>query len=179
MKLYRDQNSIHETEQDRFRQKKVLNIFSKTYGLEYEETPALSGIDAILKSEFSRAVAEVKVRNIAVDLYPTYIIDAEKIINGLKQAGEDAFLLIVAWKDDIRYLHVSNYLDGRKPQDVFVTKKSKRSDRDEKADMVFHIPISLFTPIYPHQYIGEETAGIGFCTVCFSDNMYDGKHFTD
>ena len=28
----------------------------------------------------------------------------------------------------------------------------------------------------PHQYIPETTAGIGFCSVCYSDNRNDGNH---
>ena len=104
-------------------------------------------MDALLSNETSKALAEVKHRNISADLYPTYIIDASKITNGLEKAGENAFLLIVAWKDDIRYLHVSNYLQGQPPDKVFKTLPVKRRDRDEKVDMVFHIPISIFTAI--------------------------------
>ena len=36
------------------------------------------------------------------------------------------------------------------------------------------LPAPITTP--PHKYIADIVSGIGFCTVCYSDNEQDGNH---
>lgn len=146
-----DQYTIHETEEDRERQKQTLRMFARRFNLKGKLTSTLDKVDAQLFKEGQFfAVAEAKFRNTSIDKYPDYTVDVDKVENLVVRASTeniDAYL-VVSWNGDVRYLNLS-HMKTLTPEDDcrWPVTMQKRRDRKEKADPVYHIPIELFEKV--------------------------------
>lgn len=146
--FYPDQNKIHQTRQNIEQQQSVLDLYAKTFGLTVAPESELARQDAKLYNKNWEYVelVEVKCRNNSATLYPTYTVDVDKldslnarsILNGVNAR------LIVSWSNnDIRWLDVRNAYSLTN-RCVFPTRYQKRRGRQERADLVYEIPVSAF-----------------------------------
>lgn len=146
-----DQFKIHETVEDRQRQREILRAFAHRYNLTGKLTNTLSRLDArLFKNGVYFAVAEAKYRNNAYDKYPNYTIDVEKIESLLQRAKEDGVvaILVVSWEGDVRYINLTKVVENWDGEDLlFPISVQQRHDRQELADRVYHIPLNLFKKV--------------------------------
>lgn len=140
-----DQKKIHETAEDRERERLMVKTFADFFHYKTWRNTELSSHDAVFydgETRLKAAAAEFKYRNNRRDAYPTYTIDSKKIDQLWKQcekANIKAFL-VVQWLDEIWYCQIKE-----RPQ--FKLELQKRGDRDENADEVYHIPIENFIQV--------------------------------
>jgi hypothetical protein len=147
-----DQSKIHETSEDRQRQREILRTFAHRFNLTGEVTQSLERQDArLFRNAKYIAVAEAKFRNNTVDAYADYTIDQEKVDSLRDRSRADGVrgVLVVSWMGDIRYLDITKAFEGWTPEDDlrWHVSKQKRRDRKELADPVYHIPVSEFTKL--------------------------------
>lgn len=140
-----DQSKIHETAEDRAREKAVVDAFAKKFNYKVWRNTALSSHDAVFYDGETRlkvGAGEIKHRSNRREAYPTYTIDAKKIDQLWKQcekADIKAFL-IVQWMDEVWYCEF-------KERPNFQVRSQRRGDRDENPDEVYDIPIENFIQI--------------------------------
>lgn len=138
---------IYETEQDREKERVIAEIFCKHMGFDYGFPPVRARYDfhiqrnGTYKGKVINTVlgmAEVKVRTCSIDTYPTFMIDAEKMIY-MRQFGSEHITpyLVVCWTDAI------GWIDFR--EKCFLS-TGGRYDRDDPNDdkLVVHYPIDRF-----------------------------------
>lgn len=151
MSEFPDQNKIHESDEDRERQRTILKMFAIHFNLTGKLTKALDRQDArLFRDDKYIALAEAKYRNVGVDEYPDYTVDVEKVDSLVQRAKADGVrgVLIVSWQGDVRYLNVTKAFSGWEPNDhehVFSVGTQLRRDRLELPDHVYHIPYDRFT----------------------------------
>jgi len=141
--MFEDEYRIHETDEQRERERQILLAFTRAFGLTFRRTPRLSCYDADIIGSRVIALAEAKWRANVYGTYPsnrTYIIDVKKLekIWALAESRGLDTLVIVEWVDDIRWALVTREANYR------VTMKASRKDRNELPDRVYHIPIADF-----------------------------------
>lgn len=137
-----DQDRWHETSDDRRRQSDILRAFTSAKRLSAIITVEGEPCDAVIFRRCNPvALAEIKYRKHCFGYYPDYSIDVHKLeaIWARAEAKGLTTLLIVSWSGEIRYAIV--------PRFAYPVTEQKRRDRDELADRVFHIPLTLFVPI--------------------------------
>ena len=140
-----DQHRIHETEEDRERQRVILRAFAKRFNYVVEFTPQLDEQDAkFYQNGMLVAYAEAKYRNNAIDLYADYKVDRAKV-DSLRARAEAAGVpgfLVVSWEGDIRWVDVTAAWRGWKESDDLIWEISsiKRRNRAEEADPAYCIP---------------------------------------
>ena len=151
---YPDQTTIHETADDRARQAAILQRFCNHHKCAAKMTATVVEYDAELYDPADKTkpigIAEVKFRNNSASKYPDYQIDASKIHSMLlvaKRRGLRA-TLVVSWQGDVRCLpmtQMASTWDGQSA--LFPISNTQRNDRQELADVQYHIPMSMFTKI--------------------------------
>lgn len=145
-----DQHIIHETEQDRERQRQILCAYAERFGFTVEFTEQLNRQDGFLYKDGKLVeLAEAKHRNNSVGLYPKYALDVEKVnsLNARAKTLNVPGKLVVSWEGDIRYLDVTDAMKDWQPgdDDVWDIGSIKRRNRAEEADRVYKIPTEDFT----------------------------------
>jgi hypothetical protein len=137
-----DQTKIHETAEDRAREKAIVDAFAKKFNYKVWRNTALSSHDAVFydgETRLKAGAGEIKQRNNSRETYPTFTIDVKKIDALWKQtqkANIKAFL-IVRWLDEIWYC------EFKEPPN-FPALQQENRQRSEDADLVYHIPIENF-----------------------------------
>ena len=65
-----------------------------------------------------------------------------------------------------------------KDMEIFLNALKNPPEPNEKLKALLHgerIPNNA----KPHKFISETTSGIGFCSICYSDDINDGCHITE
>lgn len=154
--VYADQFKVHETSEDRKRQRGILARFAKMFGLRVWETGKFCRHDArmySIKTGALVAFVESCYRNMHREWYPSgYGRDAAKIdkLFAIAEAHDVYGIHIVSWMGDEWFLNVTKALweevepgvwEMADPWDTFWW---KRWGRDEKPDLFYRIPHSWF-----------------------------------
>ena len=143
-----DQFKIHETIEDRKRQRAILKEFAQRFNLTGKLTNTLSRLDATLYRDGEYfAIAEAKYRNNPIGKYSDYTIDVAKVDALIERARVEGVhaILVVSWEGDTRYLSLSKVAREWDGEDtLFTMKRQLRRDRSELADWVYCIPTSMF-----------------------------------
>jgi len=138
--MFDDQYRSQESEDDRKRQTDIVFAFSAALHLDALQIGCNRHYDAVfIRRQKPIALAEIKWRNHSFGRYATLTIDKFKLDNLALAAHRQnvAAWLVVSWQGDIRYANVSDCSS-------FDTSEQQRHDRDERPDIVYHVPIKNF-----------------------------------
>ena len=130
---------IYETSQNRAAEQEVVDRLSKAWQASIVRFPKLAKVDRLVFSGgMARGWLEIKCRKNRVDAYPTYMISARKIQDGLalSDTTKIPFILVVSWLGDIRWIKVES---------MYPTRSGGRVDRGDAQDIELVCDIPLDT----------------------------------
>lgn len=133
----------YETQADRQRQRRAMEVFCGMFQCGATATPDLAGWDyEVDRNGSTVALVEVKCRLCNHRTYPTYMVSLRKVADLRDEAarrGIDA-LVLVAWQDRTGFVHAHAALEHG-----FVM-HGGRVDRGDPMDMeeMLHVPIDRF-----------------------------------
>jgi len=128
---------VYENVDDRSREQDIADLLADRWGCLILKMPRLCVVDrmAFIGGE-AKAWLEIKCRTNAFDKYPTYMISARKIYDGvhLSRITKVPFILVVSWSDCVKYIRVDK---------VYPLRVGGRYDRNDALDeeVVCDIPL--------------------------------------
>jgi len=134
---------LYETEDDRKRELAAINRLLRGTEKTVRKLPIRYGVDfAIITNGEITAWAEVKCRNNSSALYPTLMISAAKIWQGVYTSINTGkpFFVVAEWTDKIGFTKIET-VEG------LSLGFGGRTDRNDSQDVepVYFIPIKIFT----------------------------------
>ena len=130
---------IYETSSNRMAEQEVVDRLSVAWKATILSLPKLAKVDRLIISDRKvRGWLEIKCRKNKADAYPTYMISARKIQDGLSlsEATKLPFILVVSWLGDIRWIKVES---------MYPTRTGGRVDRGDAQDIELVCDIPLDT----------------------------------
>ena len=130
---------IYETSENRKSEQAVADLLASAWKTSILKLPKLAKIDRLVVADGNvRAWLEIKCRYNRMDAYPTYMISAHKIKDGLalSEATKIPFILVVSWSDGVRWTKVES---------MYPTRSGGRVDRGDAQDieLVCDIPLDM------------------------------------
>jgi hypothetical protein len=137
---------LHETEQDRENEARIINHAAKLLGLIPIYTPVAYPIDAVLTKNRRDVVAfaEARVRKNALKHFPTFDWSLQKYISAMRYALVLPTLLFVKFNDGIFWTRIGDI--EHKRVTWMERKKTARSKKDNEP--MINIPIKHFFPLH-------------------------------
>jgi hypothetical protein len=131
---------VYENNGDRSREQGVADLLAEKWGCSIFKMPHLCSVDRMAVDEAEvKAWLEIKCRTNSFDKYPTYMISARKIHDGLhlSRITRVPFILVVSWSDCVKYIKVEK---------TYPLRVGGRYDRNDALDeeIVCDIPLDGF-----------------------------------
>jgi hypothetical protein len=138
---------IYERPEDLTREEVFINEVAASWNADYHKLPIRYQLDYLIttKEGHPRGWVEIKCRNVASDLFETYILGLRKFMAGSELARTSGlpFILIVKFRD-------RDLMHKFDPDTEYEIQWGGRNDREDDQDMepVIHIPIASFSKLY-------------------------------
>ena len=132
---------LYETEADLSREARVMHTAAEKWNCDYLKLPLSYRLDfALIRSNRLVALAEIRVRNVKAETYPTIIFSVNKRAkaNQLSDQTKVPSFFVVKYDDEIRYIDFAET-----PDDFQVGGRTGANRRDQAdVELVGHYNVS-------------------------------------